>query len=252
MKIGVVGLGVVGGTIFHAMKFFHEEVVGFDKFKTSDSFEDICDTDLVFVAVPSNGHNGRLNCSSIHETLELLEKASYSGIVCIKSTIRLDFLDDAKKFNLRIAYVPEFLHEKTRLADFLSPDHVVISAKKEDVDTVRQAFYWVSDDKFYFVDDRTAEIAKLALNAFAATKISFANEIKRICDEVGADSEKIMEILRSDKRCAPEYTKPTGNPYGGKCLPKDTRELMGCSSKSILLRAVEEVNEQIKKEKKLN
>lgn len=246
MKIGVIGLGVVGNTILTIMKFFHDDVVGYDKYKCSDSFENVCATDLIFVVVPTDGKEGRLDFSNVRDVLEQLEAYSYPGIVCIKSTVGVKFLDEARKFNFRIVYMPEFLHERTRLADFVSPDHVVMSGEKEDLSIIRKAFFWVDDDKFFSVDDRTAEVVKLAMNAFAATKISFANEIRRICDEVGADAEKVMEILRQDKRCAKEYTDPTRGPYGGKCLPKDTRELMNCTNKSILLKAVEEVNEKMK------
>ncbi len=250
MKIGVIGLGVVGNTIFAVMKFFYGHVRGYDKYKDSDSFESVCATNLIFVAVPTDGKEGKLDCSNVRDVLEQLEAHSYHGVVCIKSTVGVRFLDEARKFNLRIVYMPEFLHEKNRLADFVSSDYIVMSGEKEDLSTVRQAFSWVDDNKFFIVDDRTAEVSKLAMNAFAATKISFANEIRSICNEVGADAKKVMEILRQDKRCAKEYTDPTRGPYGGKCLPKDTRELIQCTNNSILLRAVEELNEKMKKRKK--
>ena len=251
MKIGVIGLGVVGNTILSVMNLFHDDVRGYDKYKHSDSFGSVCATDLIFVAVPTCEKEGRLDCSKVRDVLERLEAKSYPGIVCIKSTVGVEFLDEARKFNVRIVYSPEFLHEKTRLADFVSPDVFVMSGEKEDLSTLRQAFFWIDDNSFFSVDDRTAEVAKLAMNAFAATKISFANEIGNICNEVGADTEKVMEILRQDKRCAEEYTDPTRGPYGGKCLPKDTRELMKCTNNSILLRAVEEANEKFKKEMKI-
>lgn len=248
MKIGVIGLGIVGQTVFHAMKFYHEKVKGYDKYKQSDSFKDICDMDIVFIMVPTDEKEGRLDCSILLEVLEKLEAASYKGLVCIKSSVGIYFLKEARTLDLRIIYVPEFLHEKSRLADFISPDHVVMSGKKEDLDILKQAFYWIDDSKFFIVDDRTAEITKLAINAFAATKISFSNEILRICQEAGADSKKVMEILRQNRRCAPEYTDPTRGPYDGHCLPKDTRELINSLNGCILLKAVEELNERIKKD----
>jgi len=250
MKIGVIGLGTVGQTIFHAMNFFHNHVKGYDKYKTSDSFLDVLDTDILFIAVPTDEKEGRLDCSIIKDTLKQLEKSSYPGIVCIKSTVGVNFLDETKKFSLRIVYMPEFLHERSCLTDFLSPDHIVMSGEKEDLNTLKQAFFWIDNSKFFCVDDRTAEITKLAINAFAATKISFANEISRICHEVGADAKKVMEILRQNRRCAPEYTDPTREPYEGKCLPKDTRELINCTNISILLKAVEDLNEELKNELK--
>jgi UDPglucose 6-dehydrogenase len=252
VKIGVLGLGVVGNTILTVMKFYHHNVRGYDKYKPSDSFESVCDTDLVFVAVPTNEKDGRLDCSIVRHTLDQLEKNSYRGVICIKSTIAVGFLDEVRKSNpnLRIVYMPEFLHEKNSLTEFASPDYIVMSGKEEDINILRKAFFWVNDNKFFHVDDRTAEVTKLVVNAFAATKISFANEIGRICKEVGADAETVMAVLRRDKRCGEEYTDPTRGPYGGKCLPKDTRELINCTNVSILLKAVEETNEKMKKETK--
>lgn len=252
MKIGVIGIGVVGSAIRTVMKFYGNDVRCYDKCKPSDAFETVCNTDLVFIAVPTDEKDGRLDCSIVRQVLDRLEENSYRGVVCIKSTIRVGFLEEARNshLKLRIIYVPEFLHERSRLADFVSPDYVVMSGKKEDVGILRKAFYWVDDSKFFHVDDRTAEVTKLAVNAYAATKISFTNEIARICKEVGADVETLMEILRHDKRCAEEYTDPTRGPYGGKCLPKDTRELIRCTSNPILLSAVEKTNEERKKEDK--
>lgn len=247
MKIGVIGLGAVGQTIFHVMKFFHNNVLGYDKYKPSSSFKNVCDTDIIFIAVPTDENQGRLDCSIVMDVLKKLEAISYNGIVCIKSTVNVNFLKEARKFSVRIVYLPEFLHERSRLADFICPDHIVMSGEEEDLKTLKKVFYWVDDTKLFFVDDRTAEITKLAINAFAATKISFANEIGIICKEVGANAEKVMEILSKNRRCAPEYTDPTRGPYGGRCLPKDTRELINCTNKSILLKSVEELNEKIKK-----
>lgn len=252
MKIGVVGLGAVGNTILTVMKFYHDDVRGYDKYKPSDSFESVCKADLVFVAVPTNEKDGRLDCSIVNEVLDQLQTNLYPGVVCIKSTVGVKFLQEAREThpNLRIVYMPEFLREKSRLADFVSPDHVVMSGKKEDLNTLRKVFFWIDENKFFDVDDRTAEVTKLAVNAFTATKISFTNEMKRICDEVGADAEKVMGILRRNRRCAPLFTDPTRGPYGGRCLPKDTRELIEASGSSILLKAVEETNEKVKREMK--
>lgn len=250
VKIGVIGLGAVGVTVLTAMRFYHVDVRGYDKYKPADSFESVCDTDVVFVAVPTKEKDERLDCSIVRDILNQLEANSYRGIVCLKSTVGVRFLQEARKSHpdLRIVYSPEFLHEKNSLADFISPQYIVMSGKKEDVDTMRKVFFWIDNDKFFDVDDRTAEITKLAVNAFAATKISFANEMKMICEEVGADVVKVMEILRHDKRCGEEYADPTRGAYDGKCLPKDIRELIASANASLLLKAVEATNEKVKKE----
>ena len=76
MKIGVIGLGVVGQTIFHTMKFFHNKVIGYDKYKPSSSFKNVCDTDIIFVAVPTDENERRLDCSIIVNVLKKLEAIS--------------------------------------------------------------------------------------------------------------------------------------------------------------------------------
>ena len=84
------------------------------------------------------------------------------------------------------------------------------------------------------------------MNAFASSKISFWNEMRLICDEFGADVYRIRDILRRDvSRWTNEYTEPTGKPFGGACLPKDTKELVNASKNSILLKAVMERNEKL-------
>lgn len=251
MKVGIVGLGAVGETVFHALKFYHKEVLGYDKFKPSNSLEEVTQSDVIFLAVPTNPKNGRLDCSLVDEYLDDLERRKYSGVVIIKSTLSLGFVKDMEKRKLRIVTMPEFLHENARLQDFVSPKIVVVAGKKEDVDLVmNKVFYW-QDRKIpvYQVDHKTAVMMKLVMNACAATKISFANEVRRLCEDYGVDPRLVMNALVSEGRAAPEYTNPMRGPYDGKCLPKDLEELMNCSNKTILLRAVKEVNEAVMKEK---
>lgn len=250
MKIGIIGLGTVGETIFHVLKFYHKDVLGYDKFKSSDPFEEVIKADVIFIALPTNGKNGRLDCSAIKETLEKLENVKYSGIVVIKSTLSTNFFREIENMNLRIVYMPEFLHERTRLQDFVRPKVVVIAGEEKDVKFLMEnVFYWLEEKIPVFITDfMTAVIAKLAMNAFAATKISFANEIRRICSCYNVDPKLIMNILVAEGRAAPDYTDPTKGPFGGKCLPKDLDELINCTTKSVLLKAVKEVNEIVKKE----
>jgi UDPglucose 6-dehydrogenase len=250
MKIGVIGLGAVGETVYTALKFYHKNVVGYDKYKQSDPFEELADTDALFLAVPTLGSNGRLNCLPIEENFDRLEKIKYSGVVVIKSTLSLGFVDKLNSRKLRIVFMPEFLHENARLQDFVSPRIVVISGKEEDVNFVmKNVFSWL-DSKIpvFRLNHMSAAMTKLVLNACAATKISFANETRRICETHGVDAKIVMQILVAEGRAAPEYTDPTRGAFGGKCLPKDLDELINCSDKSILLKAVKETNEAVKKE----
>lgn len=244
MKLGVIGLGMVGETIFHALQFYHHDVVGYDKYKPSNTFEDILAADILFIALPTPSKEGRLDASILLSVITKLQEHQFSGIIVLKSTISLDIWTDIKKLNLRIVYSPEFLHEKKRLQDFVQPKVIVIAGQKENVDVVlHDVFYWLDPKTtIQYVDPPTAIMSKLVMNAYASTKISFANEIKRICDDIGVDPRTVMNTLVLEGRAAAEYTDPTKGAFGGSCLPKDLDELIHSTQKSILLKAVKEVN----------
>jgi UDPglucose 6-dehydrogenase len=247
MKLGVIGLGMVGGTIFHALQFYHHDVVGYDKYKSSNTFEDILAADILFIALPTPAKDGRLDASILLSVMTKLQEHQFSGIVVLKSTISLDIWTEITKLNLHMVYSPEFLHEKQRLQDFVQPKVIVIAGQKENVDVVlHDVFYWLDPAiPIQYVDPPTAIISKLVMNAYASTKISFANEIKRICDDIGVDPRTVMNTLVLEGRAAAEYTDPTKGAFGGACLPKDLDELIHSTQKSILLKAVKEVNNVI-------
>jgi UDPglucose 6-dehydrogenase len=250
MKIGVIGLGVVGGSLYKVLKDFHSDVKGYDvdPEKNIDKLSEIFETDVVFLALPTPlGSEGRLNTSLLTEYLKKLDEKSYKGLVVIKSTLTVGYFRKVKGCNLRILYNPEFAHEKTAKEEMCNPPYLLCSGFERDIEEYKLVFYWVPVERFHIADDLTTEITKLAMNAFAATKISFVNEIERICKIHGADERKVMEILRLDKRCGSEYAYPNRGPYGGFCLPKDIAELRNSTPDSILLGAVEEVNERAKK-----
>lgn len=250
MKIGVIGLGAVGETVYSALKFYHNEVLGYDKFKPSDPFDEVVKADYLFVALPTNMKENRLDCSSIAETMEDLEERNYSGIVVIKSTITVGFVDELGKYNLRIVTMPEFLHEDSRLQDFVRPKLVIIGGNEEDGKIVMDnVFNWLEKQTpVFYMDYLTATMTKLIMNAYAATKISFANEVGRLCTRYKIDPKLVMKMLVVEGRAAAEYTDPTKGPFAGKCLPKDLEELNSCSEANVLFKAVREVNEVVRKE----
>ena len=120
MKIGVIGLGKVGKTIYDVL-MKHHQVRGYDKYKPSDTFSDALDSEVVFIAVPTPmGEDNRLDCSIMYEVIKLIESAGYKGVVVLKSTLKVGF-NEGIKTNLRIVYNPEFLHEKNRWDEFENP-----------------------------------------------------------------------------------------------------------------------------------
>jgi UDPglucose 6-dehydrogenase len=149
-----------------------------------------------------------------------------------------------------LAYVscPEFLKEGSAVSDFLHPDRVVIGADAGDgwaADAVED-IYRPLGGEIVRTDVASAEMIKLAANAFLATKISFINEIANVCEEVGADVTQVAHGMGLDRRIGPSFLRP-GVGYGGSCFPKDVsalKQLAGNTGYHFqLLTSVIEVNE---------
>jgi UDPglucose 6-dehydrogenase len=148
----------------------------------------------------------------------------------------------------QIGYVsnPEFLSEGTALKDFMQPDRIVIGAfDPEDGDRVED-LHASLDAPVVRCDVHSAEMVKLAANAFLSTRISFINEIANVCELVGADVESVAKGVGLDHRLGPHFLR-AGIGFGGSCFPKDVsalKQLAGNSGYHFqLLSAVIEVNE---------
>ena len=128
----------------------------------------------------------------------------------------------------------------------MAPDRLVISGDPDDIKEVLGYFHWIDENvPILKMTHREAEIGKLAHNAFIAVKVSFTNEIETICSENDADPENVMRVIWADRRVkSREHLQPNLGPYGGKCVPKDTRELINSSESTILIKAAEQVNEK--------
>jgi UDPglucose 6-dehydrogenase len=148
---------------------------------------------------------------------------------------------------------PEFLKEGAALEDFLKPDRVVVGADSEEAVSVMKELYAPfvrTENPIIIMDILSAEMTKYAANAMLATKISFINEIARVCESVGADIDNIRKGIGFDGRIGFKFLFP-GVGYGGSCFPKDVKALIQTGArfgqKTRILEAVEEVNESQKR-----
>lgn len=119
---------------------------------------------------------------------------------------------------------PEFLREGSAIADFLRPDRVVIGAEDPRAIEVLKEIYsplFLIDTPFLVTDVASAELIKYASNGFLAVKISFINEIARLCELMGADVHAVAKGMGLDRRIGPKFLHP-GPGFGGSCFPKDT------------------------------
>lgn len=148
---------------------------------------------------------------------------------------------------------PEFLREGSAIEDFMKPDRVVIGCENVRVRTLMTELYahFARNGRpILTMSTRSAEMTKYAANAMLATKISFINEMARICERAGADIDDVRNGIGSDRRIGYQFISP-GIGYGGSCFPKDVKALVqtaraeGVDCK--LLEAVDEVNEAQKR-----
>ena len=123
-----------------------------------------------------------------------------------------------------VCFNPEFLREGTAIEDFDHPPKTVIGANDERAAQVLQQVYAPVDDNIILTSIEVAEMVKYVDNVWHATKVSFANEVGRVCKPLEIDSHRVMEIFVQDTKLnlSPYYLKP-GFAYGGSCLPKEVR-----------------------------
>src|SRR5688572_27528146 len=217
---------------------------------TTDMGDVVSNTQLLFCCVDTPPtYSGDADLSRVEKVVEELGGSTEHALV-MKSTVPVGTGRWIQRLRDDVGYVscPEFLKEGAAVADFMKPDRVVVGAGPE------SAAYADRVEKLYEplgapivrTDVASAEMIKLASNAFLATKISFINEIANVSEELGADVEEVARGMGLDSRIGPQFLK-AGIGYGGSCFPKDVsalKQLAGNSGYHFqLLTAVIEVNE---------
>jgi UDPglucose 6-dehydrogenase len=208
---------------------------------------------LMFVAVGTPPtYSGDADLSAVHAVVDAIPPSDRHALV-MKSTVPVGtgraikrVFSEQGKEGLRYVSCPEFLKEGTAVADFLEPDRVVIGDDGDWAGDAVAALYAPLDAPLVRTDIASAEMVKLASNAFLATKISFINEIANVCEETGADVIEVARGMGLDDRIGNKFLQ-AGLGFGGSCFPKDVtalKQLAGNSGYHFqLLNAVIEVNE---------
>lgn len=152
--------------------------------------------------------------------------------------------------DLDVAFCPEFLKEGAAVEDCLRPDRVVIGTGNEKTaGFLKELFapFVMKENRFYTMSIPSAEMTKYASNAMLATRISFMNELSRLCEKVGADVDQVRVGMGTDNRIGSSFLY-AGLGYGGSCFPKDVQALIHCAaSRGVdlsILKAVEDANRE--------
>ena len=227
MKIGIIGLGVVGSAVEYGMKRIGHKVFVHDtKLKTTIS--DIFDTDICYICVPTpTSADGSCNVSIVEDVVKELNDINYQGIIAVKSTVTPG---TTKKLceqykNRTICFVPEFLRERCAIADFVeNHDLLVIGTTNNIVYELIKKSHGKFPKKVVQVTATEAEFCKYFNNVYNATLITFANSFYELCKAQGVNYTNVKEAIVNRKNISNVYLNCNENVrgFGGMCLPKDT------------------------------
>jgi UDPglucose 6-dehydrogenase len=216
--------------------------------------DELAAADVLFICVQTPPtYSGDADLSFVWTALDDLPRGERRQVLVMKSTVPVGTGEKVRaaleaRGLTNVGYVsnPEFLSEGRAVHDFLNPDRIVIGAFADEDGAAVEALYGGIEAPVVRTDVASAEMIKLAANAFLMTRISFINEIANVCEAVGADVVEVAQGIGLDHRLGPHFLR-AGIGYGGSCFPKDSLALKQLASNSgyhfQLLAAVIEVNE---------
>ena len=223
MKVGIVGVGHVGGSM---VRLFPDAVL-YDKYKDFSSQEEINKCDISFICVPTpQAADGTCDTHIVEEVLEWLKTPT----IVIRSTVPVGFTDKAnfnKPPHIRVIFQPEYYGE-TVAHPFADPHHrswITLGGDLLACQNAAKAYkeVFTSELIINIVDAKTAELAKYMENAFYATKVTFCNQFYDLAERLGVSYDKLRETWLLDPRISRDHTfvYDDNRGYGGSCLPKD-------------------------------
>lgn len=246
---------------------------------TFDATAAVADADVILITVgtpPKPG--GEADTREVEHAVHMLTlglRPGRSYTVAVKSTVPVGFAqrlaghlarllrDRSVQTDVHVAANPEFLRQGVALHDALYPDRIVVGGGDSAVNTLYRLYQPILEQsfqpppwsprpggnrgaQFVAMDHASAEMAKYAVNAFLALKISFANEIAGLCERVGADVTDVVRAMALDPRIGGHYLG-AGLGWGGSCFHKDTAALLAIGEANgramSIVRAARQVNE---------
>src|SRR3989344_2629522 len=254
-KIGVVGVGMVGGSMQRYLeKKQGLEIFLYDKGKGLGSPDDINKAEIIFVCVPTPYQkDGKgFDLSYVEETLDMLRGEK---IVVIKSTVLPGTTEmlQQKYPQHQILMNPEFLTEETAYQVMLYPDRQIVGYTEKSHTVAGDVMQLLPLAPFErMLPSTEAEMVKYFGNTWFSIKVSFANQMYDLCQKLGVDYDRMVEAAAADKRIGRTHLNvfhKGARGYGGKCLPKDIKALIQLAdAKGIdlkLHKTAEEINNEL-------
>jgi len=266
-KIGIVGNGFVGGAVrygFSPNVGIDADVKVYDKDpnKTTHTLEEVVDSDIIFLSVPTPSNlDGSMNIDIVDTALNDINQHGSDGVILLRSTVvpGTTWKLQLKYPDLRILFNPEFLTERSAHFDFINQDRVILGGHHADIRIARNLFRdrFGSTISILETNYETAELIKYMTNTFFATKVSFLNDMKLLADECGAIWEHAVEGFVRDGRVGHSHLDVPGPDgkygFGGSCFPKDIQAIINFSKEldidMSVLRGVWETNLKVRPER---
>ena len=227
----------------------------------STSYDSINSAAAVFMAVgtPSR-EDGSADLKYVYAALDQLVPLIQDGlIIVLKSTVPIGTGESVKEYlsgktdkKYVVVNNPEFLKEGSAVEDFMKPERVIIGTDDDEAWKLMEELYAPFNrqvSRTIRMSNLSAEMTKYAANCFLATKISFMNEIARLCDRTGADVNEVRHGISTDSRIGAQFLYP-GPGYGGSCFPKDVKALAYSAREHGMSLKLVETTEEVNAEQK--
>jgi len=252
-KIGIIGVGMVGGAILRYFESLGEKPFVYDKYNGLGSIEKINKADVIFICVPTPYDKRKgFDLSAIKDALGIIKGKK---IIVIKSTVLPGTTEELQKKYPRhkILFNPEFLTELTSDQDMKYPDRQIIGYTKKSYKVARMIMQILPLSPFEKIIPATeAEMVKYFGNTWFSVKVVFANQMYDFCQALGIDYETVKECASADKRIGRTHLEifhKGYRGYGGKCLPKDIKALIQKGNEMKvdlkLLKMAEKINDEL-------
>ena len=254
MKIGIIGLGWVGGTLQRWFEQNNADLFLYDKYKNIGSTEEVNKADIIFIAVPTPFVTGQgYDDSAVRDALSIVNEGKTA---VIKSTVMPGSTRKFQKLhpNKVILFNPEFLRERTAYEDLSKPDRQILGyASTAGLYVTAEVFRTLPAAPYaYTMRAEEAELVKYFGNVFLASKVIFSNQMYDICNCINADYGVVKEAASKDVRIGPSHLDVNDlgyRGYGGHCFPKDTRALQQFAKEhgvdTDFLDSIERINKKL-------
>ncbi len=240
MNIGIIGQGFVGNAVYQKFKNYYDILTyDLDKSKCNSTYKDLVfKSDTIFLCLPTPmNEDGSCHTDILEKELVnidlLANDQEVKKTIVVKSTVSPGTISkwNDRYCSLNIIFNPEFLTEANAVEDFNNQNRIILGGPRPGTTKLRRIYAKVFPKaKIIKTGSTHAEMVKYITNCFLATKVSFANEIYQLCDELEIDYDKVIEYAIYDERLGKSHWAVPGPDsdfgFGGHCFPKDMNALI--------------------------